>query len=121
MLEGTKFGVFMRKIRSEHGDSLRTMAAKLGVTPAFINSLEIGKKQIPLDYVDKIAEIYSLSPAQKRELSDVVYASNEKIVLSLKDFSDKQVELSLAFARKIKDNDKDFIESLNKLLNENKD
>ena len=111
----------MRKIRSEHGDSLRTMSAKLGVTPAFISSLEIGRKQIPLDYVDKIAEIYSLSLKQKKELSDVVYASNEKIVLSLKDFSDEQVELSLAFARKIKDNDKDFIESLNKLLNENKD
>ncbi|WP_273783653.1 helix-turn-helix transcriptional regulator [Bartonella sp. AU15XJBT] len=56
----TPFGKTLRKIRLDRTERLLDMADKLGVSIAFLSSVEIGKKPIPADMEEKIIEKYAL-------------------------------------------------------------
>jgi len=43
----TEYGKFLRKLRIDQGQILKTMAEKLGVSSAFLSAVENGKKKIP--------------------------------------------------------------------------
>ena len=47
-------------MREKENDSLRQMAIKLGISATFLSAMEVGKKQIPLEYIVKIKGIYDL-------------------------------------------------------------
>ncbi len=119
----SKFGLLMREIRSNYGESLRDLANKLGISAAFLSAMEVGKKKIPADYVERITNIYNLDEEYKARLEDAVSLSNKRVTLDLTELNKKQTEASLAFARKIKDADPALIEKLLKALSddENKD
>ena len=108
----SEFGKVMRLIRQESGDSLRILAQKLNVSAAFLSALEVGKKKIPLEYIDKICEIYNLDSNKREELEDAVSLTNKRVLLSLDDLNAKQMEASLLFARKIKTADPELIQKL---------
>lgn len=108
----SEFGKFMRLIRQESGDSLRILAQKLNVSAAFLSAMEVGKKKIPLEYIDKICEIYNLDSNKREELEDAVSLTNKRVLLSLNDLNAKQMEASLLFARKIKTADPELIQKL---------
>ncbi|QEE09265.1 helix-turn-helix transcriptional regulator [Bartonella kosoyi] len=56
----TSFGKILRKIRIDRFERLLDMADKLGISVAFLSSVEIGKKSIPVGMEDKIIELYDL-------------------------------------------------------------
>ncbi|EJF84706.1 hypothetical protein MCU_00284 [Bartonella elizabethae Re6043vi] len=56
----TSFGKILRKIRVDHFERLLNMADKLGISVAFLSSVEIGKKSVPVGMEDKIIELYAL-------------------------------------------------------------
>lgn len=116
-----KFGILIRDLRHKNGDTLRGLATKLNVSAAFISSLELGRKQIPADYVEKITEIYNLNKEEQEELIDAINSTNEKITLNLKELNEEQKDLSLIFARKIKTSDDDLINKLREILYEDND
>ena len=116
-----KFGILIRDLRHKNGDTLRGLATKLNVSAAFISSLELGRKQIPADYVEKITEIYNLNKEEQEELIDAINSTNEKITLNLKELNEEQKDLSLIFARKIKTSDDDLINTLREILYEDND
>ncbi len=51
----------LKKCRQERGISQNYLAEKLGVSRIFINALETGKRQIPLDRLVQIANILNCS------------------------------------------------------------
>ena len=55
----TSLGQFLRKLRLERGEILKTMADKLGVTSAFLSAVENGKKRMPAAWYEKLASLYS--------------------------------------------------------------
>ena len=42
----TELGKHLRKIRIDHGEILKNMADKLGVTSSFLSAVEIGKRNM---------------------------------------------------------------------------
>ncbi|WP_019218667.1 helix-turn-helix transcriptional regulator [Bartonella florencae] len=56
----TSFGKILRKLRVDHSERLLDMAKKLGISVAFLSSVEIGKKSVPVGMEDKITELYAL-------------------------------------------------------------
>ncbi|MBX4335797.1 helix-turn-helix domain-containing protein [Bartonella raoultii] len=56
----TPFGKTLRKLRIDYSERLLDMAKKLGVSVAFLSSVEIGKKSVPIGMEEKIIELYSL-------------------------------------------------------------
>ena len=49
----TPFGKAVRKIRIDHNMKLSTMAERLDVKPAFLTSVETGRKSVPSDFPER--------------------------------------------------------------------
>lgn len=115
----SNFGKFMRKIRIDRNESLRTMAQNLEISAAFLSAMEVGRKNIPIEYIEKIVTIYNLDDIKKIELENSIYETNNKVQLELNIMNEAQKDVSLLFARKIKTADDKLIELLREaLLNE---
>ncbi len=112
----SKFGLYIRKIREKENDSLRQMAIKLGISATFLSAMEVGRKQIPLEYVEKIKGIYDLTEEQVMELEDSIYETNERLPIELALMNDAQKDVSLMFARRIKTADENLLRKLKEAL-----
>ncbi|WP_455480143.1 helix-turn-helix domain-containing protein [Bartonella sp. B23] len=64
----TSFGKSLRKFRIDRVERLVDMAKKIGVSSAFLSSVEIGKKPIPPKMEEKIIEAYNLN----QEVADLL-------------------------------------------------
>ena len=101
MGELTQLGKFLRKLRIDRGELLRTMACRLGVSMSFLSSVENGKKSMPPEWITRIADLYQLTAHQKQEF-DAAFAESEKgIGVKFAGLSEEDRKLSVAFARKI--------------------
>ncbi|WP_375648518.1 MULTISPECIES: helix-turn-helix domain-containing protein [unclassified Bartonella] len=56
----TPFGKTLRKLRIDHSERLLDMAKKLDISVAFLSSVEIGKRSVPVGLEEKIIELYTL-------------------------------------------------------------
>ena len=117
----SKFGKCIRNIREQENDSLRQMAIKLGISAAFLSAMEVGRKSIPHEYIDKIKSIYNLTKEQEIELEKSIYLTNERVHIELAEMNEAQKDVSLMFARKIKTANNDLLEELKKVLFDEKD
>ncbi|WP_254472882.1 helix-turn-helix transcriptional regulator [Bartonella sp. B1098] len=56
----TFFGKTLRKLRIDHSERLLDMAEKLDISVAFLSSVEIGKRSVPVGMEEKIIKLYAL-------------------------------------------------------------
>lgn len=92
----TEFGKAVRKARIDADATLGSMAAELNTTPSFLSALEMGRKKIPADWVQKIEGYFQRRGVSLRlgELADVANKS-----VSLDGLSPAQQMLVAGFAR----------------------
>lgn len=95
----TEFGKYLRHLRIDRGEILKDMAGFLGVSTSFLSAVETGKKCVPLGWVDKIADHYSLTSRDREKLTDLADQSTNSVKLNLTESSEKQREAALVFAR----------------------
>lgn len=115
----TAVGKFLRKLRIDRGEILRDMATKLGVSSAFLSSVENGRKKMPDAWPEKLVDLYDLSPEQANELTDAAIASNDIIELHIADASDEQKRLAVSFARQFESLDTELSMKIFRMLNGN--
>ena len=115
----SSFGIFMKKIRSKAGDSLRTCAAKLEITAPFLSAMEVGRRPIPSHYLEKIRLVYDLSEEEYIELYNSIVETNKRVDIEIGKMNDAQKEVSMTFARKIENADSELVEKLRKVLEDN--
>lgn len=70
MAEVTAFGKILRKMRIDTSEVLGDMAKRLGVSAAYLSSIENNGREIPDGFVAKIATEYELGEAQVKELEE---------------------------------------------------
>lgn len=117
MTEITEYGKFIRKIRKDRGDTLVGMSNKMGgVSIAFLSAIEVGKKQVPIEYADRISEIYNLTAEENQELTNAIGASNANMNLDFTKMTQDRAQASVLFARKINKLSQKSLEELRKLL-----
>lgn len=102
MGELTQLGKFLRKLRIDRSELLRHMAQKLDVAISFLSAVENGKKNMPSEWIIKLADLYSLTDDEKKKLDAAVAASEKGIGVKFAGLSADEKKLSVAFARKIK-------------------
>ena len=94
----TEFGGAVRKARIDARVTLRMMADELEVTPAFLSGLEVGRKKIPSEWVQRIEKYFRGRGIELPSLQSLADIANESV--SLKGLSpDKQMFIA-GFARK---------------------
>lgn len=116
MVNLTEFGVAVRKARLDAKVSLSSMAGELGVTSAFLSSLEVGRKKVSADWVEKIENFFTQKQVEIPDLRERADVSNQSV--SLEGMSPQQAMLMAGFART--SFSKQQLEEFSKLLGETK-
>lgn len=115
------FGTYIRKIRKEKNESLRTMASKLGIAASFLSEMEVGKKPVPTEYGKTISEMYQLNGEESQMLENSIIETNESLDIDVEENNESRIETSLVFTRRIKNVDNDLVKKLMDVLNDDKD
>ncbi|MEK3673517.1 helix-turn-helix domain-containing protein [Paenibacillus sp. FSL R10-2771] len=112
----TLFGKICRKLRIDNGELLKEMADKLGVSSSYLSAVENGKRSVPHQWLETIAETYSLSKIQKRELKEAIEESQLTMKMELTGYDNKEKNLIMAFAREFKDLDEENRDKIRSIL-----
>ncbi|GIN23347.1 helix-turn-helix domain-containing protein [Siminovitchia fordii] len=90
----TSFGKLCRKLRIDNGDLLKDMANKIGVASSYLSAVENGKRNIPEEWIEKIAASYLLGPSELAELRQAALESQKTLKV---DFEGIGIEDKLVF------------------------
>jgi len=93
------FGKQMRILRINLGITMRDMAKALGVSSAFISSLELNKKKVPESFVKKLQTVYDLSDEIYDELVNAADMANGEIKIFLGGYNEIDQKNFLKLAR----------------------
>ncbi|KVQ57485.1 helix-turn-helix domain-containing protein [Burkholderia territorii] len=99
MTNVTEFGKWVRKLRLEHGETMLDMSQKLGRSASFLSSIETGRKPVPAQIVNAIAETYGLDEATAAELREKAASGHAAFRLAPSNDGDR--ELVAAFAARL--------------------
>ena len=114
----SSFGKILKEQRSKHNDTLKTLSQKLDISLPYLSAMEVGRKLVPLEIVQKIKELYNLSKEEYDTLYMAMLDSNNKVDIEFSKMNEAQREVSMVFARKIENADPELIEKLKKVLME---
>lgn len=93
----TAFGSAVRKARIDAKVTLQSMARDLGVTAAYLSGLEVGRKKISAEWVEKIGRYLDSKGVPIPNLAKLADVSNESI--PLKGMRPEQMMMLAGFAR----------------------
>lgn len=93
----TLFGKYLRKLRIEHDQLLKTMADILNVSSAQLSAMELGNRTIQPDLASKIAGAYNIENIE--ELQHLIDVSQPSVKAELSTATDMQRETMIMFAR----------------------
>lgn len=116
----TKFGELFRILRIKHHEVLADAKEFLGVSTAFISSVECGKKSVPDDWAEKISDHYGLSAKEKEELIEAIDQSKKTMRIDLSSTSDLKKSVALQFQRSFQDADEETMLEIQRILEERK-
>lgn len=116
----TQFGKVLRKLRIDHGEILKTMAQKLGITSSYLSAIECGKRNIPANLINELTSIYNLSEYEQQELLEARDKSIGSIEIELSASNGRKRDLALQFARSFDDMDDETAEQMLRFLNHNR-
>ena len=117
----TSFGEFVRILRIKHHEVMGDMAKMLEVKIPFLSAVENGKKNVPADWIDKIANHYGLTIKEKDELQKAVDESITQYKIAIKDSGINQRRAAMQFARSFDELDDDTAIKILKLLKDKED
>jgi len=115
----TLFGKFCRKLRIEQGELLKEMADKLGVSASYLSAVEVGKRNVPNDWLDRLSSIYSLNASEQAELLRSIRESQSSIKFELNKMNKSDRDLVMAFAREFKGLGDEDRKKLQNIFNKN--
>lgn len=108
----TEFGKAVRKARLDCDQTLASMASALDVTPAFLSSIETGRKKVPSDLVTKAKSFFKEQGVKLSDLDALADVANKSV--SLEGLDPKHQMLVAGFARSSLD--AETLEKLARLL-----
>jgi transcriptional regulator with XRE-family HTH domain len=106
----TPFGARLRALRAERGVSQKQMAASIGVSAAYLSSLEHGHKGVPnWALVQKIIGYFNVIWDEAEELQRLAVQSDPRVVVDTSGLSPSATELANLLALRIGQLDEETI------------
>ena len=112
----TKFGEYFRILRIKHREVLADAKTFLGVSSAFISSVECGKKAIPQTWFGLISEHYNLNEKERAELCEAIDLSQQTLKLDLSIASQAQKQVAIQFQRSFQEMDDETASEIKAIL-----
>ena len=95
----TPFGEFVRILRIRHHQVMGDMAKLLNTSTPFLSAVENGKKNVPVEWVQKLVDIYHLTSDEQYELQRAIDESRLQYKIVLGDASVSRRKAAMQFAR----------------------
>ena len=109
----TPFGARLREIREARGMTLKSMAAAIGVSPAYLSALEHGRRGRPTwDLLQRIIGHLNIIWDEADELGRLADLSHPRIVIDTEGLTPKATELANRLAECIGSLDEDRLDQL---------
>lgn len=99
----TEIGKELRKIRIDNDENIKAMASKLGMSIAYLSSIESGNRTVPEKMVEKVVSIYNLDKNREEVLRNAEINSSKKINIDLSNMTNDRKQLVFALARELND------------------
>ena len=112
----TSYGKELRRIRIARNLFLKNMAASLGITSAYLSSIENGKRSIPIKMTNRIVELYHLTNDEVISLKKAEDETRDCIEFKFLDVNDSRKDVVLSLARSFEDITENQIEEIKKIL-----
>ena len=96
----TEFGKLLKKIRIDCGELLYHMAKKLEVSSSFLSAVENGTKPVPLEWPQRIGQLYDLDEETVQKLTRTAEDTTKQIRIPLENASTEKRSLAMSFARR---------------------
>ena len=112
----TSLGKYLRTFRIQQGELLKDMATLLDVAPAYLSSIENGKRLPTRKFISNIIESYNLNDAQIDELNTAFYETLDEVNLNTQNATPMQKDLCISFARKFNTLNDSQIDKIRKIL-----
>lgn len=112
----TEFGKVMRIIRINTGDSMRDMAAKIGMSATYLSAIETGKRNIPANLEELLFSHYNFSEKDKKKIKDSIEKSASHVKIDLTEMADKKKKLIYSISKG--DIDEETLDRLCEIISE---
>lgn len=116
----TEVGKYLRKLRIDRGELLKDMADTIGVSSAYLSSIENGKREISDNLASSIAAAYDFDEEDAINFYNAIDVARQEIRLNLHQASRAKQELGLTFARKFDTLSDEDVFSISSILNRDK-
>lgn len=113
----TKFGKELKKIRVDHDEILRDMAAKLNVTAAYLSAVENGNRNVPDSWIHILSDKYQLTEKDVIKLQKAAFEDKGVVKVQFDAQNETEANLALSFARKFRELDDEDALKIQKILN----
>ena len=117
----TEFGKLLRKYRIDHNLILKKMADTLNIPSSYLSAIEMGRKTVSKEFLNKLYEAYSFSDVERQQLNDAAELSAGSIKLDLNNASLDKRNMVLSFARKFDTLDEKTVKKIMDYLKEGGD
>jgi len=114
----SELGKLLRKWRIDKGVTMKEMADSIGVSTAFLSSIELNKKKISKEVRVKVLRYFDLNQEDVEHLDDAIAKSVGYAQISLNNLNSKDQDGVLAFARKYSDLSDTQKEKIRRMLGE---
>ena len=115
----SEYGKTLRKIRIDNGFTLAQMAKAVGITSAYLSTIERGKRNIPKNLTQNIIGHYELSNEQATELQKAEYLSMDSFEIELSAVSLHKKTLVLSLAKNLKNMTYEQVARIKSIMEEN--
>jgi len=115
----TEFGEYFRILRIKHHEVLADAKKFLDVSSAFISSVECGKRPVPSDWYEKIANHYDLNGDERKELKEAIERSSKVVKINIENVNQSQKNVAIQFQRSFDDLDEDTANKILDILKRN--
>lgn len=95
----TEFGKVMRIIRINTGDSMRDMAAKIGMSATYLSAIETGERNIPANMEGLLFSHYNFSEKDRQNIKDSIEKSASHVKIDLTEMADKKKKLICSISK----------------------
>ena len=113
----TALGKQLRIFRIKNGELLKDMAQKLNVTPAYLSSIENGKRAPTKSLISQLFKEYDLTQDEKQTIINAYFESIDEVQISINQIPADKKELGLIFARRFDSLSKEQINQIINILN----
>ena len=112
----TQFGKILRFYRLDHGYILKDMADALEVPSSYLSAMEMGRKAVSKEFLNKLISTYPFTEAEIEQLKQAAEMSASSVRLSTENLNTEKRELLFNFARQFDSIDDETVKKIKALL-----